>query len=149
LPSTRQAPPSAFSPFGQRDAAEREASYFSFLDFLSRRFFGSFGFLIRSASATPKQDPHSIRIAVLLLNDLQSCASIHTSLHISFLTVSVYESINKSHSQHLDRLAAKEHAEGYSVFRCFLEGRDRDLNPGARLHRPIGYQATSPRPLFC
>ena len=29
------------------------------------------------------------------------------------------------------------------------EGRDRDLNPGARLHRPIGYQATSPRPLFC
>ena len=29
-----------------------------------------------------------------------------------------------------------------------LEGRDRDLNPGARLHRPIGYQATSPRPLF-
>ena len=28
------------------------------------------------------------------------------------------------------------------------EGRDRDLNPGARLHRPIGYQATSPRPQF-
>ena len=33
--------------------------------------------------------------------------------------------------------------------RAFVgEGRDRDLNPGARLHRPIGYQATSPRPLF-
>jgi hypothetical protein len=30
----------------------------------------------------------------------------------------------------------------------FGEGRGRDLNPGARLHRPIGYQATSPRPLF-
>ena len=29
-----------------------------------------------------------------------------------------------------------------------LEGRGRDLNPGARLHRPIGYQATSPRPFF-
>jgi hypothetical protein len=29
-----------------------------------------------------------------------------------------------------------------------MEGRGRDLNPGARLHRPIGYQATSPRPLF-
>jgi hypothetical protein len=29
-----------------------------------------------------------------------------------------------------------------------LEGRGRDLNPGARLHRPVGYQATSPRPLF-
>ncbi len=29
-----------------------------------------------------------------------------------------------------------------------LWGRGRDLNPGARLHRPIGYQATSPRPLF-
>ena len=29
-----------------------------------------------------------------------------------------------------------------------LRGRGRDLNPGARLHRPIGYQATSPRPLF-
>ena len=28
------------------------------------------------------------------------------------------------------------------------EGRGRDLNPGKRLHRPIGYQATSPRPLF-
>ena len=28
------------------------------------------------------------------------------------------------------------------------EGRGRDLNPGARLHRPVGYQATSPRPLF-
>ena len=27
------------------------------------------------------------------------------------------------------------------------EGRDWDLNPGARLHRPIGYQATSSRPL--
>ncbi len=26
------------------------------------------------------------------------------------------------------------------------EGRGRDLNPGARLHRPVGYQATSPRP---
>jgi hypothetical protein len=28
------------------------------------------------------------------------------------------------------------------------EGRGRDLNPGARLHRPMGYQATSPRPLL-
>jgi hypothetical protein len=28
-----------------------------------------------------------------------------------------------------------------------LEGRGRDLNPGTRLHRPMGYQATSPRPL--
>ena len=26
-------------------------------------------------------------------------------------------------------------------------GRGRDLNPGKRLHRPLGYQATSPRPL--
>ena len=30
-----------------------------------------------------------------------------------------------------------------------IEGRGRDSNPGARLHRPVGYQATSPRPLFC
>ena len=30
-----------------------------------------------------------------------------------------------------------------------FEGRGRDSNPGARLHRPVGYQATSPRPLFC
>ncbi len=29
-----------------------------------------------------------------------------------------------------------------------MEGRGWDLNPGARLHRPIGYQATSPRPLL-
>ena len=28
------------------------------------------------------------------------------------------------------------------------EGRGRDLNPGDRLHRPVGYQATSPRPHF-
>ncbi len=28
-----------------------------------------------------------------------------------------------------------------------FEGRGRDSNPGARLHRPVGYQATSPRPL--
>ena len=27
-------------------------------------------------------------------------------------------------------------------------GRGGDLNPGKRLHRPLGYQATSPRPLF-
>ena len=27
-------------------------------------------------------------------------------------------------------------------------GRDRDLNPGARLHRPVGFQATSSRPRF-
>ena len=30
-----------------------------------------------------------------------------------------------------------------------LWGRGRDLNPGARLHRPMGYQATSPRPRCC
>ena len=34
------------------------------------------------------------------------------------------------------------------VSRIGSEGRGRDLNPGARLHRPIGYQATSPRPLI-
>ena len=28
-----------------------------------------------------------------------------------------------------------------------VEGRGRDSNPGDRLHRPVGYQATSPRPL--
>jgi hypothetical protein len=27
-------------------------------------------------------------------------------------------------------------------------GRSWDLNPGKRLHRPLGYQATSPRPRF-
>jgi hypothetical protein len=27
-------------------------------------------------------------------------------------------------------------------------GRGWDLNPGKRLHRPLGYQATSPRPRF-
>jgi hypothetical protein len=34
----------------------------------------------------------------------------------------------------------------YCPFFIFIEGRDRDLNPGKRLHRPLGYQATSPRP---
>lgn len=29
-----------------------------------------------------------------------------------------------------------------------FEGRGRDLNPGGGLHRPVGYQATSPRPLI-
>jgi post-segregation antitoxin (ccd killing protein) len=28
------------------------------------------------------------------------------------------------------------------------EGRGRDSNPGARLHRPVGYQATSPPVTF-
>ena len=28
------------------------------------------------------------------------------------------------------------------------EGRGRDSNQGARLHRPVGYQATSPQLLF-
>ena len=28
-------------------------------------------------------------------------------------------------------------------------GRDRDLNPSTGLHRPVGYQATSSRPLSC
>jgi hypothetical protein len=29
------------------------------------------------------------------------------------------------------------------------EGRGRDLNPGARLHRPVGYQATPLWPIMC
>ena len=29
------------------------------------------------------------------------------------------------------------------------EGRDRDLDPGAGLHRPVGYQTTSSRPRLC
>ena len=29
-----------------------------------------------------------------------------------------------------------------------MEGRGRDLNSGERLHRPLCYQATPPRPLF-
>ena len=29
-----------------------------------------------------------------------------------------------------------------------LWGRGRDLNPGAGLHRPVGFQATSPRPPY-
>ncbi len=41
----------------------------------------------------------------------------------------------------------KQETEPYRS--SLLEGRGRDLNPGTRLHRPIGYQATSPRPLFC
>ena len=32
--------------------------------------------------------------------------------------------------------------------RAGLEGRGRDSDPGARLHRPVGYQTTSPRPLL-
>ena len=36
----------------------------------------------------------------------------------------------------------------YRPFFSEVEGRGRDLNPGKRLHRPIGYQATSPRPHF-
>ena len=30
-----------------------------------------------------------------------------------------------------------------------FEGRDRDLDPGAGLHRPVGYQTTSSRPRLC
>jgi hypothetical protein len=49
----------------------------------------------------------------------------------------------------IGRLTGQKTATGFeSQAPNKIEGRDRDLNPGARLHRPIGYQATSPRPLF-
>ena len=44
------------------------------------------------------------------------------------------------------RLSRPEQTSGTETRRG-LWGRGRDLNPGARLHRPIGYQATSSRPL--
>ena len=47
----------------------------------------------------------------------------------------------------IDRLTGPEHGTGL-LSRTNCEGRGRDSNPGARLHRPVGYQATSPRPLF-
>jgi len=41
------------------------------------------------------------------------------------------------------RLAGAEPETGLnSRTRVSVEGRGRDSNPGARLHRPIGYQAT-------
>jgi hypothetical protein len=49
----------------------------------------------------------------------------------------------------IGRLTGAERATGLGGGSLnYNEGRGRDLNPGARLHRPIGYQATSPRPLF-
>lgn len=47
----------------------------------------------------------------------------------------------------IERLREPKRETGFNI-RNNLEGRGRDLNSGARLHRPIGYQATSPRPLF-
>jgi post-segregation antitoxin (ccd killing protein) len=47
----------------------------------------------------------------------------------------------------IGRLAGPEPETGLRS-RTNREGRGRDLNPGARLHRPVGYQATSPRPHF-
>ena len=47
----------------------------------------------------------------------------------------------------VDRLRGTEPGTGLSS-PPRVEGRGRDSNPGARLHRPVGYQATSPRPLF-
>ena len=35
-----------------------------------------------------------------------------------------------------------------AILAGYLMGRGGDLNPGKRLHRPLGYQATSPRPLL-
>ena len=49
----------------------------------------------------------------------------------------------------INRLSEPELGTGLlSRARGHPEGRGRDLNPGARLHRPIGYQATSPRAHF-
>jgi post-segregation antitoxin (ccd killing protein) len=47
----------------------------------------------------------------------------------------------------IERLSRSE-AKTVFTSQAIVEGRGRDLNPGARLHRPVGYQATSPRPLF-
>ena len=46
------------------------------------------------------------------------------------------------------RLLGRPKQETIHQSQANLEGRGRDSNPGARLHRPVGYQATSPRPLF-
>ena len=49
----------------------------------------------------------------------------------------------------IGRLSGPEPGMGLeSRARGDVEGRGRDLDPGARLHRPIGYQATSPRPFL-
>ena len=48
----------------------------------------------------------------------------------------------------IGRLGSPERVTGLAS-KMNVEGRGRDSNPGARLHRPVGYQATSPRPLFC
>ena len=49
----------------------------------------------------------------------------------------------------IGRLTGTQPATGLdSPARESLWGRGRDSDPGARLHRPIGYQATSPRPHY-
>jgi post-segregation antitoxin (ccd killing protein) len=47
----------------------------------------------------------------------------------------------------IDRLTEPKRETGLNS-QADREGRGRDSNPGARLHRPVGYQATSPRPHF-
>ena len=49
----------------------------------------------------------------------------------------------------IGRLTELERGTGLNSPAPFrLEGRGRDSNPGGRLHRPVGYQATSPQLLF-
>ena len=83
-------------------------------------------------------------IGITLPRELIERAREH-SLNLSRITEQALPSI-------LDYLEP-ENDETSSEFlnqRCFRKkvewGRGRELNPGARLHRPIGYQATSPRP---
>ena len=48
----------------------------------------------------------------------------------------------------IERLKEPEQENGLRS-RAEVEGRDRDLDPGAGLHRPVGYQTTSSRPRLC
>jgi hypothetical protein len=93
----------------------------------------------------PHKRQAEITIGITLSPHLLAEARIR-NLNISRICEQALSSI-------IDYLPPKNEAESSPVldpcsFQENGEGRGRDLNPGARLHRPIGYQATSPRPLF-
>ena len=94
---------------------------------------------------THKKQPKKT-IGITLPQNLVERARFH-KLNISRITNQALTSIvaylerNNTQRSFFDEASFTKEGSG--------EGRGRDLNPGAGLHRPVGYQATSPRPFFC
>ena len=99
----------------------------------------------KPSSTRVRKDTWKRTVSITLTQTLLEQAKNH-SLNISRITEQALSSII-DYLQAQNQQTSSEFLSPGSVLKK-EEGRGRDLNPGARLHRPIGYQATSPRPLF-